>query len=182
MADENLALHFACTRDEAMKFVDDAKSFWVANCGCRKSGKGCTRSRMDVCLQFRLDENWKAKPTPISLNEVKTIFQEAKEKHLVTRPFRNQQDKARIDGICFCCDDCCGYFLNSEEVCDKGKLIEETSGDDCINCGACISVCYFKARKMKDGALSIERNLCYGCGLCLDVCPVDCIKMVQREA
>jgi NAD-dependent dihydropyrimidine dehydrogenase PreA subunit len=117
----------------------------------------------------------------ISSEEVSDILLEAQEKHLVPRPFRNQSDKTRADGICFCCDDCCGYFLSPEEVCDKGSQIEVTDLDRCTACGTCVDVCYFDARSLDDGKLMIVQDNCYGCGLCVDVCPEGCIDMAARR-
>jgi Fe-S-cluster-containing hydrogenase component 2 len=44
-----------------------------------------------------------------------------------------------------------------------------------------VEVCYFGARKMDGGELTLDRDNCYGCGLCVEVCPEDCLKMVPRE-
>jgi Pyruvate/2-oxoacid:ferredoxin oxidoreductase delta subunit len=112
--------------------------------------------------------------------EVDEILQEAEDKHLVTRPFRNEKNMSQTDGICFCCDDCCGYFLNPQEKCDKGKLNQKTDREICNNCGDCAQVCYFKARQMNSEELTIDQNECYGCALCQDVYPLECIEMVQR--
>jgi ferredoxin len=77
--------------------------------------------------------------------------------------------------------DCCCFFSDrASEPADKGVSIEKTDLDSCIGCGLCVDVCYFKARKMEDGNLTIEREACYGCGLCVDVCPVNCITMEER--
>jgi hypothetical protein len=75
---------------------------------------------MDVCLIFNPDDPGSGSgKKEVTLTEVMGIVQEAEEKHLVARPYR---DKTRTvtDGICFCCDDCCGYFLDPSERCDKG--------------------------------------------------------------
>jgi Pyruvate/2-oxoacid:ferredoxin oxidoreductase delta subunit len=116
----------------------------------------------------------------ISKAELEEIFQETEKKHLVTRPYRNDKDRTKTEGICFCCDDCCEYFLDPKEKCDKGKFIEKTDKDSCANCGTCVEVCYFKARKMQDEELNIDQEKCYGCGLCVDVCPEECVEMVSR--
>ncbi|HTY92233.1 MAG TPA: hypothetical protein VMC84_13740 [Methanocella sp.] len=59
-----------------------------------------------------------------TLDKVDAILNEAKEKHLVPRPYRNE--KGRLDWICFCCDDCCGYFRGLHDPCEKGSVIEST--------------------------------------------------------
>lgn len=46
---------------------------------------------------------------------VEGILQKAETTHLVTRPFRYEDNKTRIQGMCFCCDDCCYYFTESQK-------------------------------------------------------------------
>lgn len=183
MNDKDLAFHYVCTWEEARRIAKNHNRFWVSNCGCRESRGQCARSRIDICLMFRTD-------IPTSGSGIKEIFQaekeeifrEAKEKHLVTRPFRNEKNMSETDGICFCCDDCCEYFLKPDEnKCGKGDLVEKTDSDKCTNCGECVEVCYFGARKVDDEKLIVDRDACYGCGLCYDVCPDDCIQMVHRN-
>jgi len=181
MNEKDLAFHYVCTREQAKDLVTEHNKFWVSNCGCRESHGKCTRSRVDLCLIFREDVGTSgSRKKEISNVEVEEIFKEAKEKHLVTRPFRNEKNMKETTGICFCCDDCCAYFLNPDEKCDKGGFIERTDQNLCNNCGECEEVCYFKARKMDSDELFVDRSNCYGCGLCLDACPEDCIEMVQR--
>lgn len=172
-----------CTRDQARNLVNKFGRFWVSNCGCREGRDvQCQRSRTDLCLMFRDDlEPSGTGMKEASRSEMEEIFQEAEEKHLVTRPFWDEETKTRIDGICFCCDDCCGYFLDPDEVCDKGNLIEKTQTEECCNCGTCVEACYFGARKMERDDLVVNREECYGCALCPEVCPEECIEMVRKD-
>lgn len=117
----------------------------------------------------------------VTREDAANLLKVAKSNRLATRPFRDYESRQRTEGICFCCDDCCEYFLNPEEICEKGRLIEKTAVGDCIDCGACAEVCYFKAREMDADKLVVDREKCFGCGLCRDVCPVDCIEMVSRH-
>ncbi len=184
MSNQDLAFHYVCTWEDAKNLAGHHSRFWVENCGCReKKEGGCARSRKDLCLMFRSDVQASSgsNKKEISRAELDEIFREAKEKHLVTRPFRNEKDRTVTEGICFCCDDCCGYFLDPTEKCDKGIFIEKTDMSRCSNCGICADVCYFKARKMDGGELLVERDNCYGCGLCASVCPEDCLNMVPRD-
>ncbi len=176
------AFHFVCTHEEATEIINKHGKFWVCNCGCREDRDGgCKRSRIDLCLMFRGDfEQTGTNRHEASLAEVKAIFAEAEDKHLVYRPFRNDNDRSLIDGICFCCDCCCEYFSNPDEICDKGKLIERTDEELCSLCGECMDVCYFKARDIEDDRMLVNRDECYGCGLCATTCPEDCIEMVAR--
>ena len=107
---------------------------------------------------------------------------EATEKKLVARPFRDFETTTRTVGVCFCCHDCCAYFLApGDEPCNRGRFIESTAMDSCIHCGDCVDICYFKARTMHDGELVVDHDTCYGCGLCVEVCQPECIEMVERS-
>jgi ferredoxin len=182
MGEREVPLHYVCTRDEAGELIRTNDRFWISNCGCREARGKCERSRIDVCLQF-------VEVTAADLSglrvatreEAEGILKEAEAKHLVSRPFRDEHTKTRTEGICFCCDDCCGYFTDPGDYdCEKGRLIEQTDMEKCTDCGLCADVCYFGARKMEGGRLVVRRVRCYGCALCLDVCPEDCIRMVER--
>jgi ferredoxin len=173
-------MHYVCTLAEAKALIESQDRFWVSNCGCRESGSGCTQSRMDVCLSF--DESIGGSGSQnreIDRAEAEAILQEAIAAKLVARPFRNA-DFTATAGICFCCQDCCGYFLDADEACDKGAYIERTDRPSCINCGLCVQVCYFKARRLANTILEINQDKCYGCGICVDVCPTGCLTMVER--
>ncbi len=181
MSMSDVPMHYVSTREEFREILKQHDRVWVSNCGCREGKEGgCKRSRMDVCLTFEGDIGSSGSgKKEVARADVEAILKEAEEKHLVTRPFRND-DRTDVDGSCFCCDDCCAYFLDPKEKCDKGAMIETTNVEDCTDCGACADVCYFKARKMADGKLAVDREQCYGCGLCRDVCPTDCIEMFPR--
>lgn len=179
MAEKKLSMHYVCTHDEAKRLIEKNKEFWVSNCGCRESQKSCKRSRIDVCLGFKegqtsTDHGLKE----LTREDAMEIFKEGVDKHLVTRPWRNEQ-RTETDGICFCCDCCCGYFLEDEK-CDKGKYIENTDMEQCNHCGVCVDECYFDARKMDDDQLVITSKNCYGCGLCVDACATSAISMKKR--
>ncbi len=177
---EQLFMHYVCTMAEAEEMIRARDKFWVSNCGCRE-GKGiCGQSRMDVCLMF--DNRGGSSGSglrEISKTEAEEIYRESLDKKLAARPFRSP-DFTETDGICFCCQDCCGYFLCSNEQCNKGKFIEATDMSSCSSCGRCADVCYFKARLMEEGALKVIREDCYGCGLCRDICPTGCISLIPR--
>jgi ferredoxin len=116
----------------------------------------------------------------VTAADVEALFDEAERAHLVVRPFRNEARTA-AEGICFCCDDCCYYFLNPQEECDRGAAVEHTNRAECNLCGECVAACHFHARRLEDQELLVDRGRCYGCGLCRDVCPQNCIEMVPRR-
>ncbi len=182
MSDTAPAFHYVCTPEEAWEIVQQNHGFWLSNCGCRENHGHCRRSRVDLCLQFRENTDVRgSSKREVSLAEIGEIFQEAKLKRLVMRPFRRDDDRTVTDGICFCCDDCCEYFTKPEEICDKGRFIESTDLAACTQCGICEDICYFMARNMIEGGLVINRDFCYGCGLCVKVCPEGCVAMISRS-
>ena len=180
MTEQGIPIHYVCTHEKAKELVDAHAKFWVCNCGCREAHKGCARSRMDLCLMFHPDDPGSGSGKhEISAKDAQAILDEARVNHLVARPFRSEA-RTGTDGICFCCDDCCGYFLHPEEKCDKGDLVSATDVDACTDCGACTDICYFRARTMEEGKLAVDVDACYGCGLCRDACQEACIDMVPR--
>jgi ferredoxin len=181
MSEQEIPIHYVCTQEKAQELINKHNKFWVSNCGCREGKGSCKRSRMDICLFWvEHDQGSGSGKKTATKAEVDAIMKLAKEANLVTRPFRNEA-RTDTDGVCFCCDCCCGYFEpGNTYTCDKGELIEKTTMDDCTHCGQCETACYFKARIMKDDKLVVERDNCYGCGLCVDACPVGCIELTKR--
>lgn len=180
MRQEALAKHYVCTLQEARQLVKERDEYWISNCGCREDRGGCGRSRLELCLMFCDIPASGSGKHRASAGEVEEILREAADAHLVPRPFRNDE-RTGIDGICFCCDDCCAYFLDPTEPCDKGASIEHTRLESCTRCGSCTEVCHFGARAMNQDSLVIETEKCFGCGLCADVCPENCIGISARS-
>ena len=180
MGDGELCIHYVCTHDEAELLIRSAKSFSISNCGCREERGSCGQSRMDVCLSFDPDDPGSGSSSrPAGLDDALQVLAEARAKHLITRPWRTA-DRTGTAGVCNCCRDCCGYFTDPDEKCDKGAMIESTDMEACTHCGACEAACGFGARVMADRGLSIDWDRCYGCGLCVESCPTGCITMTPR--
>ncbi|MFH1501620.1 MAG: 4Fe-4S binding protein [Candidatus Eisenbacteria bacterium] len=179
-ASNAVLMHYVSTLREARELVDANDSYWVCNCGCREGNEdGCKRSRVDVCLMFRDSPASGSEKRAITRDEVEEILKEAESCGLVARPFRSE-DRSFVEGICFCCDDCCGYFVENDEACDKGGTMERTDMEACTDCGACVPACHFHVREMRDDRLVIARERCYGCGLCVEACPERCVELVIR--
>jgi ferredoxin len=178
-----LSMHYVSTYDDAEELVAGAERFWVSPCGCREGGDGCKRSRHDVCLGFTPGSVSMANEArEISRAEAEELTRYSRERGLVVRPFRDDKDKSVTEGICFCCDCCCGYFLETEYKCDPGRHVERTDLSACNHCGVCEPACFFGARVMENGKLLLVREKCGGCGMCVDVCPEACVVLTPREA
>ncbi len=51
--------------------------------------------------------------------------------------------------------------------------------DDCIDCGACVGVCFSGALSLDavDKKLIVDREKCVACGLCVKACPMACFTL-----
>ena len=137
MAEEKIPIHYVCTHNEAKELIKKHSQFWVSNCGCREGNENkCQRSRIDVCLMWNPNDSGSGSgKKTVDRTFVDGVMKEAETKHLVSRPFRNEA-RTDADGICFCCDDCCGYFVTPDKyTCDKGNFIEKANMKECTHCG-----------------------------------------------
>lgn len=53
-------------------------------------------------------------------------------------------------------------------------------GEQCVNCGRCITVCPYNARTKQKGLMQVDASRCRSCGLCMDICPTGAIA--QKES
>ncbi len=55
--------------------------------------------------------------------------------------------------------------------------------DKCINCGSCISVCFYGALKMNQESWELEfgPEQCVVCGLCVKACPLQLFSISREE-
>ncbi|MHB9033766.1 MAG: 4Fe-4S binding protein [Anaerolineae bacterium] len=180
MGFENYHQHYVCTHAQEVDLLAVHHRFWLSDCGCRLGTRVCARSGLHVCLTFNDTFGPMDNQRPASREEVEAVLQTAISQRLVSRPFCSEVDPLVLDGICHCCDDCCSYFNDVSEVCDKGSLIEFTDRERCSDCGQCVDACYFKARNLSAGKLQVNSDACYGCGLCVEACPEEAIAMVDR--
>jgi dissimilatory sulfite reductase (desulfoviridin) alpha/beta subunit len=59
-----------------------------------------------------------------------------------------------------------------------GQLIPNYNKDSCKGCKKCFVAksCPMSAATLKDGVLTIDKDICNNCGRCAGKCPFDCIK------
>jgi len=64
-------------------------------------------------------------------------------------------------------------ILQSVEIDLEIERLKLSLRDECVGCGACVSVCNFTALKINEiGKIALVRERCTRCGLCGDVCPI----------
>ena len=54
-----------------------------------------------------------------------------------------------------------------------------TDESKCISCGRCEEHCLFGARKMVNGKMEYDKDLCFGYGLCVSTRPMKAISLIQ---
>lgn len=50
----------------------------------------------------------------------------------------------------------------------------------CINCGRCVAVCSYDARKLEFPIMTVDENECRSCGACVSVCPTGALTAFIR--
>ncbi|RJQ06227.1 MAG: 4Fe-4S dicluster domain-containing protein [Bacillota bacterium] len=60
---------------------------------------------------------------------------------------------------------------NLVDVKSKDELCFEYAADECNECGLCVNLCPYGARKMAGKAMAVDSERCRYCGLCASVCP-----------
>ena len=51
----------------------------------------------------------------------------------------------------------------------------------CINCGKCVAVCPYDARKLEFPIMTVDKDACRNCGSCVSVCPTGALTSIVAE-
>jgi Pyruvate/2-oxoacid:ferredoxin oxidoreductase delta subunit len=173
--------------ERASEVISSASSRAVGVCYCRHKmehvGKACDAPR-NICMTFNGSASSLAKygfAREVDVAEGLDLLAEAQEANLVQFGENIQQ---QVNFICNCCSCCCGPLgvtlkLGKQVHLLKSIATTTTDSSTCISCGACVDRCHFGARKIVNGKLSYDKDLCFGCGLCSSVCPTKAISLIQ---
>jgi ferredoxin len=174
--------------DSVKRYLTRADKIAVMPCSCRTKRGPCEHP-VDTCLTLndaaeKFIERGSARQ--VSVDEALRIVEEAHGAGLVPMAYI-RTDTPRPEGvnfICNCCSCCCGPLGVSLKLGKQVHLLKSiatTATDDqkCVSCGACVDRCHFGARKMVEGKLQYDKDLCFGCGLCASACPSKAISLIQ---
>ncbi len=183
---------------EAMKYLDQARTITVLDCFCRTQRRNCD-APLNVCilLNDKAEYNIK-KESPylrnrrvITKKEAVDILKKSHQAGLVltaqiTHDFPGAELKPdEVFTICGCCSCCCcqlsavlRYGLAPHLL--VSHTISVTDQSKCGTCGVCVDRCQFGARDIVNGILVINSDLCFGCGLCVSTCPTSAITLVDK--
>jgi ferredoxin len=182
--------------DSVKHYLEKARKIAVMDCPCRTKRKHCD-APLDVCLMLDdmaemsetrpfMESHAKSHVHNLSKEEALKVVEKAHATGLVPMAYM-RTDTPKPEGvnfICNCCSCCCSIFgltLRFGMAPHILKSIATTLTDEskCNSCGVCADRCHFGARKMVDGKMTFNKDLCFGCGLCVSTCPTDSIKLIQ---
>jgi electron transport complex protein RnfB len=174
--------------ESVSKLLEDAKSFGVRECICRKQkdlvGEPCDYPRFN-CINWAPVEGAFASMEhvqEISKEDALRILREAEEAGLVHSVYNQQEN---IYYICNCCPCCCGIMRGMVEfgqahALARSAFLAEVDAAECIACEACVDRCHFGALTVSDDVCTVDDMRCMGCGLCVSECPTDALRLVRR--
>ncbi len=170
---------------QVLEIVRNARSFALADCGCRTRYKRCDHP-VEVCLYTNDVADAmvaEGKARRVSLDEAKERLKIANEHGLVHLTFYKPDQF--IYALCSCCECCCHdiQFMKKYQRPDlitHADYVAEVDADACIQCGACVKRCMFGAQESDGKTVTFHQDRCYGCGLCVTTCPANALKMKLR--
>lgn len=171
---------------QVVDIIRNANFIALTDCVCRTHYQRCDKP-VDVCLL--LDEVGRAYvdkgvAREIDREKAVSILKVANEKGLVHLSL--YQPDHQLYALCSCCACCCHdlqvliKFGQDRLVCHADCIVG-TNENECTHCGDCEERCVFGARKIQDGEMIFNSDLCYGCGLCVATCPARAIEMELRN-
>lgn len=122
----------------------------------------------------------------ISADKALEILSQCEDSGLVHKAFHSALDPTKdIDGLCNCCDCCCGTFSNHYAggfpLMSLTSYLARVDRDKCVGCGTCIEVCNAKALELEETLAKVLENRCLGCGVCAHLCPEDAITLEKID-
>jgi Pyruvate/2-oxoacid:ferredoxin oxidoreductase delta subunit len=181
---EAAELEWILPYDNLLKILDNAQTFHVQECICRKQkealGEGCEAPKNN-CLSFSTVKREKI-PGDMTREDAIKLLKAAEEASLV-HSVSNVVNG--VNYICNCCGCCCGVLRGITEwgignSMARANYEAVVSEEKCMGCEVCIERCQVSALEIVDGIAKIDRNKCLGCGLCMTTCASNAIKMMPR--
>jgi len=176
--------------DDLHRMIDQAKSFRVRECICRKEralqGKACKHT-LENCLSISQEEGafdyFSLAGRIISKEEAFKVLSESEKEGLVHCAWNVQQGHAFV---CNCCPCSCGILRAVKEfkapyMLAKSNFVAWIDPESCSSCGICKEErCPMEAISEADGSYRVHAERCIGCGACTVTCPTDSITMKAR--
>jgi Pyruvate/2-oxoacid:ferredoxin oxidoreductase delta subunit len=175
--------------EDAQAMMEDARSFQVMECICRKDralhGHPCTHDT-EVCLAISTHENaFDRYPMGriISREEALRVIARAEEQGLVHTTYNVQSEHLYM---CNCCSCCCGLlrgmkYFKVPHLIAGSNFRAFINTETCQACGVCATErCPVNAIVEEQGVYRVLPERCIGCGVCTSTCPTESIALVRK--
>ncbi len=176
--------------EKVKKYLTEAYKIVHLDCFCREKRHNC-EAPIDVCLYINdraelalnSEELQYRNPKRVSVDEALEALVRSHEAGLIHMAYAYKQNEINV--ICSCCSCCCEalstvlrYGLAPHLL--TSDTVSATDVSLCDDCGDCVDRCHFGARKMANGVMSFNPEMCFGCGLCVSICPTQAITLVDK--
>jgi len=176
--------------ERASYLLDQARSFGVRECICRKQkaliGEACEHERMNCINLSPLEDAFANMPhvRPITKEEAERILHQAEEAGLIHCTYNQQHS---LYYICNCCTCCCGIIrgmvkYGHHHALARSDFFSVVDTNACSGCQACVERCHFGALSVMENVCMVDTERCMGCGLCVSACPSDALHLRRRPA
>lgn len=175
--------------ESASDMLDQAKSWGVIDCVCRKQkeliGEGCEHP-IDVCLLLHNRPNAYDNHDAIQAlthEEAQATLTRAADAGLVHSVGNNQLG---THYICNCCTCSCGILrgmadLGIANVVARSAFVNQVDDALCNGCEECVDHCQFDALALNDDfVMQVDQVRCVGCGVCVAFCEEEAMSLVRR--
>ena len=183
------AEHQVLLHEDVHQIIENAKSFQVMDCICRKEsallGHPCDHT-LEACMSFSSEEGAFDKHPlgrVITKEEALEVAAKAEEEGLVHHTYNV---KSGHYFICNCCSCCCGILRGMNDfhapyLIAKSNYVAMIDQESCETCGVCADErCPVEAIEEVDGTYAVKPERCIGCGVCTTGCPTESISLIRK--
>jgi Na+-translocating ferredoxin:NAD+ oxidoreductase subunit B len=183
------ARHQVLPHEDVRRMLENARTFQVADCMCKKNaalrGRSCKHT-IQSCLTFSSDEGAFDKyplGRMISKQEAFDLLAKAEEEGLVHQTFNT---KSGNHIICNCCSCSCPMLIGTKKfslpyLIAKSNFVALINEETCEACGTCAEErCPMEAIAKDNGGYRVKPERCIGCGVCATTCPTRSIALIRK--
>ena len=174
--------------EQASEMVNQAKSWGVRQCLCRKQkalvGERCEYPDMNCVTLAPVEGAFlnQEHTTAVTREEALFILAESEKAGLVHSVYNQQEG---LYYVCNCCPCCCGIMrgvvkYGQAHALAHSDFLAEVYAEACVGCEACVDRCHFGALSVPDSICLVDPVRCMGCGLCVSACPSDALTLLRR--